>query len=37
MTIVEWLKEAWACEICRRYRQGTFLLLGLLLATWLFV
>jgi hypothetical protein len=33
-TFVEQLREAWACETCRRYRRVTLLLLGLLLATW---
>ncbi len=36
MTFAERLRDAWACETCRRYRQATLFGLGLLLVTWLF-
>ncbi len=35
MTWGEKLKDAWACETCRRYRQGTMLVLAALAVTWL--
>ena len=34
MTPVERLKDAWACETCRRYRQGVLLMLAALALTW---
>lgn len=34
MTFAERLKDAWACETCRGYRLGVFLLLAALAVTW---
>lgn len=33
MTFTDRLRDAWACETCRRYRRVTFVALGLLVVT----
>jgi len=29
------LRDAWACETCRRYRQGAAVVIALLAVTWM--
>ena len=35
MTFADRLRDAWACQTCRRYRHGVLLVLGALALTWL--